>query len=102
MGYHEIILSDSMVKSIIVDVKEILNKDKNPTICLSPLRYLGKCIECERFKQELRKNNFDIELVIKKMKCKPIVSKEQINAFKEKKMLLDKLRKVEKRIKELR
>ena len=50
------------MKVAIVDIRDILDEKKNPTLCLSPLRYTGDCIRCESFKRALRNNNYDIDL----------------------------------------
>jgi len=84
------------MKVAIIDVKDILDEKRNPTLCLSPLRYTGDCIRCESFKIALRNKNCDIDLTIKTMKCKPQVSKKAIKLFKKKKELLEELRRINK------
>ena len=89
------------MKVAIVNIKDILDPEKNPDLCLSPLRYTGDCIRCWRFKRALQKNQYDILLTINTLKCKPIVSKEAIKLFKKKKELLEELRKINKEIEEI-
>ena len=88
------------MKSVVVNVKDILDKEKNPNLCLSPLRYVGECQNCTKFKQELRKYGWDIEKTIKKMSCKPQVKKEVVELYKEKQKLMQRLKEVNKKLEE--
>lgn len=57
---------------------------ESPTFCLSPLRYLGECHRCERFKKGLAK------------KCKPVIRDDIKKLLEEKKKLLKRLREINK------
>ena len=89
------------MKVAIVDIRDILDPEKNPDLCLSPLRYTGDCIRCQRFKRALQNNNYDVDLTIKTLRCKPQVSKEAIKLFEKKKELLKELREINKEIEEI-
>jgi len=89
------------MKVAIVNIKDILDEKKNPTLCLSPLRYTNDCIRCPRFQRALQKNQYDILLTINTLKCKPQVSEETIKLFERKKELLEELRKINKEIEEI-
>ena len=90
------------MKVAIVDVKDVLDPEKNPTLCLSPLRFTGQCHKCGKFQLALANNyNNDIERAIKSMKCKPQIDPIFIELHKEKLALLKQLRKIKKKIKEV-
>lgn len=57
---------------VIVNSKGITDKEKNPTLCLSPLRYVGKCYECEVYKGYEKRGRID------KIKCKPLLNEGQL------------------------
>ena len=86
----------------VVNVKDILDPEKNPTLCLSPLRYTGECHKCQKFKFALT-NNYgnDIEKAIKSMKCKPQIDPIFIELHKKKLTLLKQLRELNKKMEEL-
>ena len=86
------------MKSVVVNASDVLNKEKNPKLCLSPLRYLKECQNCTRFKQELSKYKGDMEKTIKKMSCKPQIKPEVIGLYKEKQKLLKQLKEVNKKM----
>lgn len=87
-----------MIKSRIVTISEI--KYNNPTLCLSPNRFLGTCHNCEVFKRELKKKeNKDLDLtqIIKKMKCTPPeIDKDILKKIERKKQLLKELSELKK------
>jgi len=80
------------MKSAIVNISEITDKEKNPTLCISPLRYTDNCYKCRIYKQEIRRKPLD------KIKCKPIVSNEVKRLPEQKRELLDKLAEVNKEL----
>jgi len=63
----------------IVSSKELR---ESPTLCLSPLRFLGECHRCEVFRKSKD---------WRKLKCKPKISKEVEKLLEEKKRLLKRL-----------
>ena len=73
---------------------------ESPTLCLSPLRYLGRCDQCNHFKREFIYKRKTLEQTLE-MSCKPVVSEDRIELLREKEELLRKLKEVESQIKEL-
>jgi len=78
-----------------VVTKEEIFKD-NPTLCLSPLRFLDLCHKCTKVKQASRKGRQP-----KTLKCKPRMHKEFNRLIKEKKALLAQLKEIERKIEQL-
>ena len=89
------------MKVAVVDIKDILDTKKNPTLCLSPLRYTGNCIRCDKFKRALQNNKYNIRLTVKTMECKPQISEDTIRLFERKEEILKELRKINKKIEEI-
>lgn len=44
------------MKFVTVSSKELFDKKKNPTLCLSVLRALGLCHQCEKYKNMFSQN----------------------------------------------
>ena len=86
------------MKAKIITMKELM--EDNPTLCLSALRALEKCHKCEVFKRTWRYYG-DIETALKKMKCKPKISKEVKELLRRKAELLDELYEIQKKLEEL-
>ena len=90
------------MKVAIVNVDDVLDPEKNPTLCLSPLRFTGQCRKCRKFQLALANNyNNDIERAIKSMKCKPQIDPIFIELHKKKLALLKQLRELNKKMEEL-
>ena len=88
------------MKIKIVNISEVMDTQKNPTLCLSPHRYFMDCHKCTNFQNALRKHKYDIETTIKLIPCKPQLRKSFIELCKQKQKLLEELRKIEEKIKE--
>jgi len=90
------------MKVAVVNSKDVLDPEKNPTLCLSPLRFMGQCHKCGKFQLALT-NNYgnDIEKAINSMKCKPQIDPIFIELHKKKLTLLKQLREINKKIKEI-
>ena len=89
-----------MIKSVVVDISEIKDEEKNPMLCLSPLRFTGQCWQCVKVKQHvarLKKTGKYTGIIdaMRSMKCKPIIDKETA-------LMLTKKEQLEKRIEELK
>jgi len=92
------------MQTAIVSSKEILDPKKNPTLCLSPARYTGNCVNCKQFKlaqyksekvkltdkerleegglwpktHKFVKRRLPVEEALKRLKCKPYVSEKEM------------------------
>jgi len=90
------------MKSAIVDVKEITDKEKNPTLCISALRYVVKCVTCEVLKHAqydiIKKRKRTIKETLQYLKCKPIISKEQMDIWIMKEKLINDKAELDKKI----
>lgn len=73
------------MKVAIVNSKDLFDEKKNPTLCLSPLRYTNGCLEC--LKHVLQRENYNLEAVLKKVKCKPIITEDMLILHKKKERL---------------
>jgi len=40
-----------MARMVVVPSRKLFDREKNPTVCLSPRRALGRCNECETFQR---------------------------------------------------
>lgn len=74
-----------MVKFAILSYEELVDPVKNPTLCLSPLRGLNLCHQCDQFKQAYQYDK------IRRLKCKPHLTDDAISLLVRKRRLLDKL-----------
>ena len=90
------------MKVAVVNSKDVLDPEKTPTLCLSPLRFTGQCHKCGKFQLALT-NNYgnDIEKAINSMKCKPQIDPIFIDLHKEKLTFLKQLREINKKIREI-
>jgi len=90
------------MRVVVVNVDDVLDSEKNPTLCLSPLRFTGQCHKCGKFQLALT-NNYgnDIEKAINSMKCKPQIDPLFIELHKKKLTMLKQLREINKKIKEI-
>ena len=77
------------MKYAVVSSKEIMDKEKNPTLCLSPKRYLEECLSCDVLKDKIRavqrRDGGSIQDAIKtalaEIKCKPIISADKLEKY---------------------
>ena len=70
------------MKVAIVKAKDMFDPEANPTLCISPLRYTGGCLEC--LKYPLMRENYDLDKVLKKVLCNPIITENMLKLHKEK------------------
>ena len=87
------------MKVAIVDSKDLFDEEKNPTLCISPLRYTDGCLEC--LKHVLQRENYNLEAVLKKVKCNPIITDNMLKLHKEKELLRDERRSLQIKIDEI-
>lgn len=71
------------MKTAIVNFSDVGDTEKNPTLCLSALRYTGSCYRCLGFKSVLKRTGGNLEEAVKKVKCNPIITEEAVAAHKE-------------------
>jgi len=88
------------MKTAIVNISEITDKEKNPTLCLYAKRYTGHCASCQIFRYKLKKLK-SLDETIKSMKCKPIIDKEQLLLLKKQEILKKQLNETNKKIKDI-
>jgi len=72
----------------IVSYKELSDEKKNPTLCLSALRGLNKCHQCDIFKQHM---NTLRQGKKHRLACKPHIPKDILKLLRKKNKLLDEL-----------
>lgn len=87
------------MKIAYVNSGDILDKEKNPTLCMSALRYTGGCLEC--LKRTLQMENYDLEKVLSKVLCNPIISEDMLRLYKEKERMQKEKRILQARIDEV-
>lgn len=68
------------MKVAIISSKDVFNKTKNPTLCLSALRGLGECQKCAILIKKMKE--IPLEDLLKELKCKPKISKENMAILK--------------------
>lgn len=90
------------MKVAVVDAKELTDKEKNPTLCMSPLRYVGKCVTCRVFKDAqydiIKKRKRTVKETLLYLKCKPIISNEQMDILLMKEKLINDKAELDKKI----
>ncbi|MCK5601559.1 hypothetical protein KAR91_06820 [Candidatus Pacearchaeota archaeon] len=64
-----------MVKSAVVNINEIADPEKNPTLCMSAFRYTGGCLGCRVFKDAIKNKS--------PTKCRPIISEDALREYKD-------------------
>jgi hypothetical protein len=69
------------MKSVIVNSKDLCDPDKNPTRCMSALRTCGECYLCEQIHNKM--SCTPLSEVLSGLKCKPKISKAQMDVLKE-------------------
>ena len=69
------------MKIAVVNSKELFDKNKNPTLCLSALRGTGECHLCEKISKQI--THTPLKEVIKTLKCKPVFDIENAAMLKE-------------------
>jgi hypothetical protein len=68
------------MKTAIVSSKDVFNKTKNPTLCLSALRGLEECQKCDILIKKMK--DIPLKDLSKELKCKPRISKENMAILK--------------------
>ena len=97
------------METAIVSFKEITEKKKNPSGCISALRYTNSCVKCAHFQQaytrykrddhgKLRTIRLTTEEVIDRLNCKPIVTPIQKQILKKRDTLWEKKQELRKMI----
>lgn len=71
------------MKTAIVNFSDVVDTEKNPTLCLSALRYTGGCYRCLGFKNVLKRAGGNLDEALKKVGCKPIITEEAVAELKE-------------------
>lgn len=84
------------MKSIVVNVGEI--KKNNPRLCLSPLRALNRCYECPEYERKFTDKEGNIKIRVCESR---IVNKKYEELQKQKRELLDKIKILDEKIKEI-
>lgn len=106
-----------MGKTAIVKFSEISDPVKNPTLCLSALRYTGGCGKCPVFKkaQYYYKTYWDtktqktisvkkkrtIDETIQNIACNPLISKEKMELLYKREELHKQIADIDKQIEEI-
>lgn len=68
------------MKVAIVNSKDVFNKSKNPTLCLSALRGTGECHQCDKIAKVI--TTTPLVDLLKELKCKPNISDENMEHLK--------------------
>jgi len=63
------------MKTTVINSKELFDKNKNPTLCLSALRATGQCHLCDKIVKGMPST--PLKELIKKLKCKPNIGIEE-------------------------
>jgi hypothetical protein len=64
------------MKVAIVSSKDLFDKTKNPTLCLSALRGTGECHQCDQITKKIV--HTPLADLLKELKCKPNISDENM------------------------
>lgn len=88
------------MKHTTVSIKEITDEKKNPTFCMSALRYTHNCHKCPIFKNALDKHK-DVKVTIEKIRCKPFIDKDIIPLLIERRKLVDRINKINNEVKKI-
>ena len=80
------------MKAKVVSSSELFDKEKNPTLCLSPTRVFNDCHLCQIFRRNWIKEREE------KLKCKPQLKPEKIELLKRKRSLLTELKELKKKL----
>ena len=76
------------MKVAIVNSKDLFDKTKNPTKCLSALRACEDCQQCDILIKKM--NDFPLDEALKVLKCIPRITNENMKILKEYDVLLTK------------
>jgi len=87
------------MKAKIVNKSEITKN--NPTLCLSPNRYLGECKHCQVFRMVFKRNNYNLAKTLLNIKCRPMLSQEDYKTLIEEANLRIKAQKINAKIAEI-
>lgn len=69
------------MKVAIVSSKDLFDKTKNPTLCLSALRSTGECHQCDKIAKVI--TNTPLKDLLKELKCKPNISDDAMEHLKD-------------------
>ena len=86
----------TMVMAKVVDIKDLLNPEENPALCLSPLRVFNECHKCPVIKRYLKAGKS-----IEEMKCKPHLKPEALELLEKRRKLSELLSKVDELLQKL-
>jgi len=76
------------MKVAIVNSKDLFDKTKNPTGCLSALRACEDCQQCDILIKKM--NDIPLDDLLKSLKCKPRITDKNMKILKEYDVLLTK------------
>lgn len=86
------------MKTAIVNSKDVFDKEKNPTLCLSALRYTGGCHKCPLLKRLITRKGMDLEEAVKTIACDPIITRDIYQLHEERKALVAEKRRLQSEI----
>ena len=86
------------MKTAIANVKDIANPEENPTLCLSAKRYVGGCYHCAIFRSVYMRTKQNLKETLKKLACKPNITKETITSLVKLKSLYEKKKELDMQI----
>lgn len=69
------------MKVAIVNSKDLFDRNQNPTVCLSALRGVGDCHQCEIITKKM--NDLPLDELLKSLKCKPRITDKNTKILKE-------------------
>jgi hypothetical protein len=69
------------MKTAVVSSKDLFDRKKNPTLCLSALRGTGQCHRCDKISKVITHTPLNELLLL--LKCKPHISPENMAFMKE-------------------
>ena len=119
------IVGGETMETAIVNFRDVADKKKNPTVCLSAARYTGNCVNCKQFKlaqykieriprtdqerleerpwdkYKFKKTRLKIDEALKRINCKPFVSEEELNLLHKRDRLYDEKEKLQMEIKKI-
>lgn len=114
------------MKCAIVSSKDVFDQKKNPTMCISAKRYTSNCVNCNVFQrafykwvkvkktpEELARSSLSdthksvkvrlrVDKALKRLKCKPFITKKQMEMLYERDKMFDEYDKLQKKLDEMR
>ena len=69
------------MKVAIVNSKDLFDRKQNPTLCLSALRGVGNCQQCDVITKKM--NDLPLDELLKSVKCKPRITDKNMEILKE-------------------